>query len=114
MTQRVLITAGAGGVAIDNGSCCLTDSCIDNITALDCREAGGIFANGVLCADRKDCPTIDPPALGSCCTTEEECIDGTTAIECRNVNGSFVEGVPCDERKDCRTYFYAGSSAGDR
>ena len=62
-------------VAVVTGACCLPgNSCIDNVTASDCRSQNGTYQG-----DGSDCASVTcAEPTGACCLPGDACIDEVT------------------------------------
>ena len=79
----------------DLGACCREDTCIDNVTEVECKDVGTWYG-GASCDDvEAECGLVDDN-LGACCL-DDECVE-TTADECWADEGAFYgPGSSCDD-----------------
>jgi hypothetical protein len=79
----------------DLGACCREDTCIDNVTEVECKDVGTWYA-GATCDDvEAECGLVDEN-IGACCL-DDECVE-TTAEKCWANDGSFYgPGSSCND-----------------
>ncbi|MCP4567194.1 MAG: hypothetical protein GY841_06415 [FCB group bacterium] len=80
-------------VAVDTGACCLPgNSCIDNVTASECRSQDGIYQG-----DGSNCATVTCEApTGACCLPNFTCMDNVTSAYCESQGGIYQgDGSNC-------------------
>jgi len=90
LTPPVLhVTYTTGGTV--TGACCLTNGTCNELTAVDCAAAGGVYhGDGSVCSPN---PCAVP--TGACCHSDGTCT-AETAAQCALLNGTYQgDGASC-------------------